>query len=133
MGPVAESTDSMLITFTHVSISGVAIFEYYIVVILNVYIFNLLSSCFFCDNLYCFNIVSKSIRACQSCNTPVIEYSALEESIKFCDGFAKTFCEKIEEHRRGIQHSCEYHLIIMICNSQKTQGIGSRIVILYSK
>ena len=99
MGPVAESTDSMLITFTHVSISGVAIFEYYIVVILNVYIFNLLSSCFFCDNLYCFNIVSKSIRACQSCNTSVIEYSALEESIKFCDGFGKTFCEKIEENR----------------------------------
>ena len=46
MGPVAESTD-MLITFTHVSISGVAIFEYYIVVIFNVYMFNLLSSCFF--------------------------------------------------------------------------------------
>ena len=46
MGPVAESTDSMLITFTHVSISGVAIFEYYIVVIFNVYIFNWLSSCF---------------------------------------------------------------------------------------
>ena len=48
----------------------------------------------FVKNLGVFDVVSNSISLCQSCITSVIEYSALEESIKFSDGFVKTSMRK---------------------------------------
>ena len=48
----------------------------------------------FVKNLSVFDVVSNSISLCQSCITSVIEYSALEESIKFSDGFVKTSMRK---------------------------------------
>ena len=74
----------------------------------------------FVKNLGVFDVVSNSISLCQSCITSVIEYSALEESIKFSDGFVKTSMRK--QKRIDISTYMIYMCIVQPTRKSNTFG-----------